>query len=110
MEAEHEVHQENTKVMPKMASTDPDEAVVAEVDTTATKTSKIKLVRLSRQATTLTRQDLDTNKIAKEVTTLTTVAVEKEAQEEEVAVVVAVELKTGNKQDQSVPKTTKKTS
>lgn len=110
MEAEHEVHQENTKVMPKMVSTDPDEAVVAEVDTTATKTSKIKLVRLSRQATTLTRQDLDTNKIAKEVTTLTTVAVEKEAQEEEVAVVVAVELKTGNKQDQSVPKTTKKTS
>ena len=104
------MHQENTKVMPKMVSTDPDEAVVAEVDTTATKTSKIKLVRLSRQATTLTRQDLDTNKIAKEVTTLTTVAVEKEAQEEEVAVVVAVELKTGNKQDQSVPKTTKKTS
>jgi hypothetical protein len=109
MEAKNEVHQDNTKVMPKMASTDPDEAVVAEVDTTATKTFKIKMVRLSRQATTLTRQDQDT-KIAKKGTIITEDAVQKEAQEEEVAVVVVVEFKTGNKQDQSVPKTTKKTS
>lgn len=108
-EAEREVHQENTKVMPKMASTDPDKAVVAEVDTTVTKTIKIKMVRLSRQATTLTKQDQDT-RVAKEVKILTADAVQKEAQGEEVAVVVAVELKTGNKQDQSVSKTTKKTS